>query len=288
MKNLIRVIVALLLSSRIEAGEGERWIKPDSVTISCADYFSLITPYGVLTNNVWNKQAAQSDDWSQCLEKRITNGVVQFGWSWSWPFGRKVIYAQPQIKIGASPWAPEPKFDDSFPLRISDLQRLDISHKLEVQTTGDHNTTTTMWLIKENYQGSEPNKSVIAAEIMIWTYASPGHLDPAGRKLGKIKIRDTSWDVWYQKDWDDKSGVNDNKWVIVSFRAKEFSMSARIPGLELLEFAVKKNLIPEDLYIADVELGNEIMSGSGVAWVEEFSVAYEKKSPQSATLESRP
>jgi hypothetical protein len=34
-------------------------------------------------------------------------------------------------------------------------------------------------------------------------------------------------------------------------------------------------LIPEGLFVADVELGNEIMSGDGIAWVKTFRVIHE-------------
>jgi hypothetical protein len=275
---MIIILFVFILSCKNESGQHEQWVKPDSVTISCDEYFTVNTKQGILTNNVWNKHAAKNEAWSQCLEKRTIDGEVQFGWSWSWPLGRRVIYSQPQIKIGASPWAPEEKFDSSFPLKISDLKRLDISHLLEISTNGDHNTATTMWLITEEYRGSKPNKSVIAAEIMIWTYSTAGHFNPAGRKLSEININDTAWEVWHQKDWSDKSGVNDNKWVNVSFRAKESSMSAKIPGLKLLDYAIQEKLISEDLFIADVELGNEIMSGAGITWIKEFNVLYEKNS----------
>ncbi|CAH9051165.1 hypothetical protein PSECIP111854_00691 [Pseudoalteromonas sp. CIP111854] len=132
-----------------------------------------------------------------------------------------------------------------------------------------------MWLITEEYNGSEPKKSVIAAETMFWTYSTTGHFNPAGQKFGEIMINDTTWEVWHQKDWDDKSGVNDNKWVNVSFRAKKLMMSANIPALNLLKYAINERLISQNLFIADVELGNEIMSGAGIAWVKEFSVLYE-------------
>jgi len=250
------------------------WIKPDSITISCDEYFNVETDIGILTNNVWNKHAAKKDVWQQCLEKRVIDGEIQYGWSWSWPFGRRVIYSQPQIKIGASPWAPEPKFDQSFPIKISGLSELQIQHELEITTNGNHNIATTMWLVSEPYKGNKPNADIIAAEVMIWTYSTESHFDPAGKKFSEIEIGSDTWEVWYQKNWDDKSGINENKWISLSFRNKKSSMKAIIPALSLLKFATTEGLISEDLYIADVELGNEIMSGSGMTWIKQFGVVY--------------
>lgn len=251
------------------------WVKPESTTISCAEYYNVETKDGIFTNNVWNKHAAKQDPWSQCLEKRTIGGSTQYGWSWSWPRGRRVVYSQPQIKVGSSPWAPEPKFDSSFPLKISDLTKLSISHDIEVHSNGQHNTATTMWLTTEPYKGNKPKLSIIAVELMVWTYSTANHFNPAGRKRGELRVGDMTWEVWYQKDWEDKSMVNNNNWISVSFKAGTSSMKAEIPALTLLNYAIQQKLIPEGLFVADVELGNEIMSGDGIAWVKTFRVIHE-------------
>ncbi len=185
LKLLIFILALLLLSCQNKDRDAAMWVKPESTTIHCGEYYNVNTELGIINNNVWNKHAAEEDTWSQCLEKRVVGGEIQFGWSWSWPSNRRVIYAYPQIKVGASPWVPEPKFDHSFPLKILDLKALDISHEIEVSTNGDHNTATTMWLVKEPYKGKQVNSSIIAAEVMIWTYATKGHFNPAGKKTRK-------------------------------------------------------------------------------------------------------
>ena len=272
----MRVLIfalAVFLSSCSQENRGQ-WIKPDSVTISCDEYYNLETDLGVFTNNVWNKHAAETDPWKQCIEKRTVDDIVQYGWSWSWPFERRVIYSQPQIKIGASPWAPYPRFNDAFPLKVSELKTLNINHELEVLSNGEHNNVTTMWLISEPYKGIDVRSDLIAVEVMIWTYSTKNHFKPAGKQYGEFQFGGEVWEVWYQEDWDDKSGVNDNKWTSLSFRLKQSSMKVSIPALVLLQFAVSEGLISEDLYIADVELGNEVMSGSGMTWVKKFAVNF--------------
>ena len=100
-----------------------KWTKPGSITLTCRDYATVITEHGVLTNNVWNKQAAGNKKWSQCIEKKTEGDSTIYGWSWSWPKGKRAIYGYPQIKVGASPWAPEPKFDDRFPMALAQLEK---------------------------------------------------------------------------------------------------------------------------------------------------------------------
>jgi hypothetical protein len=248
------------------------WKKPDTKSLGCTDYLSLVVDDGVLTNNVWNKGAADQNSWSQCLESREFNGATQYGWSWSWPRNKKVIYSYPQIKRGVSPWAPIPKFDERFPLALSAVEKMIISYDVEIDTNGQHNLATSMWLTDAPHTGTEPNSSIIAAEVMIWTYATKNHFNPAGKKYGSITSNNTEWEVWYDKNWGDASGENSNKWIYLTFRAKESSLKTSFDVIDLLSYAINKNLITSDLFISDVELGNEIMDGEGITWINKFDV----------------
>jgi hypothetical protein len=267
------IFVALLaLTSCGNDPEPTPWVKPESTVLGCEDYQSIAIESGVLYNNVWNKHADKSGSGVQCLESKEVDGIVQYGWSWSWPEGQKVIYAYPQIKIGSSPWAPKPNFDDRFPAKISSMQTLKIAFDVETTTNGIHNLAASMWLTKEPIQGGEPDPSVIVAEVMVWTYSTKGHFNPAGKKFAEIQLGGAAWEVWVDRNWKDVSGVNENRWTYITYRSTQHSLSANIDLLKLLEYAVEQQLITADLYVADLELGNEIMSGSGVTWVKSFDV----------------
>jgi hypothetical protein len=248
------------------------WTKPNSITVACDDYATVITEHGVLTNNVWNKQAADNKKWSQCIEKKTEGDSTIYGWSWSWPNIKRAVYGYPQIKVGSSPWAPEPKFDDRFPMAISQLEKLNVSIDVEISSIGNYNLTTSMWLISEPNPSSQPNQSIIAAEIMFWTYATEGQFNPAGRKYGEVTVAGENWEVWYEKNWSDASGANKNRWVYISFKAKNLVFKTNINALELLRYAINEKLISDSLLIADIELGNEVMSGEGMTWVKNFNV----------------
>ena len=269
MRPLVFIFFIGLLSCQQKTAS---WTKPESITLNCDEYVSIETEQGILNNNVWNKFAADKDDWSQCLEKRLVDSVFQYGWSWSWPKNRRVIYAYPQIKVGSSPWLPMPKYDSRFPLKISKLKELLISYDVETHSNGNYNLATTMWLINEPNKSNEPNPDIIAAEIMIWTFATKNHFSPAGKKYKEFRDSDNEWEVWLDKDWTDKSGKNDNRWTNITFKAKDFSVKSKIDGLALLNYAIQENMISPDLLISDIELGNEVMSGSGLTWIKEFGI----------------
>jgi len=48
----------------------DKRINFDSTSVICDNYAKVETKLGILTNNVWNKQAAGNSKWSQCIEKR--------------------------------------------------------------------------------------------------------------------------------------------------------------------------------------------------------------------------
>ena len=62
------MLMSVLLTAISQADQSADWTKDEETLISCEEYVSYEIPQGILTNNVWNKHAAHSDDWSQCLK----------------------------------------------------------------------------------------------------------------------------------------------------------------------------------------------------------------------------
>ncbi len=272
--HLCLLLPILWLSSCHESSPTENvMVKPDSTSLGCSDYLSLQTDIGVFHNNVWNKQAAQGAYSKQCLEKRIVDGVVQFGWSWTWPSTDRAIYGYPQVKLGSSPWGPEPRNDSRFPLNISTLHSLSIAYDVETTTTGQHNLTTSMWLTNTGTISQTVDTSSIVAEFMIWTYSTANHFNPAGKKIGEFTDPDgREWEFWGDKNWGDVSGTYTNKWVNITYQAKASTLRAEFDALPLIQHAIAEKMLSPDWYVADIELGNEVMGGTGITWIKSFAV----------------
>lgn len=268
---LTSVLVAL---AACQPAPATQWKKPATATVSCADYHSQVSDTNVYNNNVWNKGAASGAPWTQCLERHPQNGTL--GWSWSWPERRNVIFGYPQVKRGTSPWAPLPDVPSGLPVAHSGLRSMRISHALDVVTNGNHNVATSMWLTNTGAIGNKPNPSVIVAELMVWTYATAAHMSPAGTKTAEVELDGQQWEVWVDKNWHDESGANGNRWIYLTFRAKAASLNASFDVVELTQYAVAEKILPPNFYYADVELGTELMSGAGLAWVKRFDVQLER------------
>lgn len=275
-----KITVLLLLSLLLPAcnSDAEKeliWEKPETHTISCDDYFSENTPDGVLYNNVWNNGAAKKFPWRQCLEKDLLDNL--YGWSWVWPSEKSnVIYAYPQIKHGISPWDPSSSVKSEFPLKHSAVHSLVVEHELEVQGNSQHNIATSLWFTNNKDIGENPNPSVIVAELMIWSYATQYHMNPAGTHRGNYEVENQIWEIWTDQNWGDASGENDNKWIYITFRALNQSLNSRFDVINFTRYAIENQILPKDFYISDVELGTEIMSGSGLVWVKKFNIYLNK------------
>jgi hypothetical protein len=240
--------------------------------LGCEDYQAEVTEGGVLYNNVWNKGAAGSFDWTQCLERKSEGDTSTYGWSWNWPNTGRQIFGYPQIKVGTSPWDPLPKFDRRFPVQLDRIDALQISHNLNIDWEGEFNIATSLWLTHTPDIGVSPNPEIIAAEVMVWSFQTPGHMRPAGRKVGTIDQDGMSWSIWVDERWGDASKQNSNRWIYLAFQAEKPSMIATFDAALLMRSPVLQDLGLEQFYVADIELGTEIMRGSGLAWVNEFEV----------------
>ena len=248
------------------------WSKPDTITLGCENYQSIPLNNAVLYNNVWNKDSAKDYNWTQCLEQKPNSVKPVYGWSWDWPNKGRQIFSYPQIKFGSSPWDPLPKIDARFPVRLGDLATLVINHDLDIDSNGQFNVATTLWLVNSPNIGDAPNPSIIKAEVMIWTFATDKHMNPAGRKIGVIKQDDKNWSVWLNENWGDVSGQNNNKWINITFKAEESHLSNQFNIAALLDHDLLSELNLHDSYVADIELGTEIMRGKGLLWVNHFDV----------------
>ena len=254
----------------------EEWIVPDTEELDCTAWAEVQHRGAVYFNNVWNVQAAADFPWTQCIVRDPENSE-RLGFQWKWPESGSDIYAQPQVKIGMSPWDPVPRSDDRFPVGIQTIEAMKVTSKVEVNGPSEYNIVTTLWLTDSPAIITKPRPDSIVAEVMIWTYATVGHLSPAGTKIGSVVHDGVAWDVWLEENWHDVSGANDSRWIYVAFVSKNPGLSADFDPGALLRSEPVEALNLDEAYIADIELGAEVMRGEALLWVDQRHVGFDPR-----------
>lgn len=265
MRDLPGIVAGLVMLAACPSGATHA--EPLVEELACADYQEVSRPEGVYSNNVWNKQAARGADWRQCVVRRGGEDG-QIGWQWSWPERPRAVFGYPQIRIGTSPWVPQSPAGTALPKPLAALEALKVSHTLSGGSTGDFNVAASLWLGDDEI----PGKDAIRAEIMIWTYTTPGQFRPAGKKVGKVVSDGREWQVWLDRHWGDVSQAHDNQWTYLVFKATDPAMSADTDVLSLLRYAEEVEYIEPDWIVYDLELGMEVMGGEGAVFLDDFEV----------------
>lgn len=230
---------------------------------------------GELLNNAWNVQAVGSFPWSQCLqEKRLGMAVQEVGWNWRWPDNGTQVYSYPSVVIGAKPWAPGPGNDLRFPRRISDTPRLLVSYDVDTSASGNVNLATSIWFTRTTAAPAVPVESNISTEIMVWSDYTPDLIATDGlvTERGEITVDGRAYRVFAAENWGDISGGTGHRWTFVVYVARVPTRVLAFDARRFIDDAIARGFLNPAHAVANVELGNEISSGSGNTWVRSFTV----------------
>ena len=261
----------LVSCSQAEAPAQAALPDADAQVIGCEPGQARPAPLGVVLNNQWNRQAAGPGPWRQCLQVREREGRSEFGWFWEWP-GKDNIYAYPELLVGRSPWMATPTNDSRFPRRVGDTRSLQLAYEVESRTSGKKNLAAEFWFTSTPPAAGQQDIRSIKTELMIWTDAAPGIEDVVKVPTSTVEIDGMTWKVQVKPNWGDASGGVGNQWNLISYHAQRKSSNARYDARKFLDDAIARGLIAPDDYIWGVELGNEIISGSGSTWIKHFDM----------------
>ncbi|MDB6000148.1 MAG: glycoside hydrolase family 12 domain protein [Rhizobacter sp.] len=242
-----------------------------TTVISCTDNATHPAALGVLVNNTWNKASAGDGPWRQCLQSREKEGRVDYGWSWKWP-SRDGLYAYPEVLVGRSPWNGTPTNDTRFPRSVAQTRSLTIDYDVESSFEGKKNLAAEFWFTDADLPAGAADPRSIKAELMIWTEASDGLVSAKDKPAAIVDIDGVSWAVYVQRNWGDASGASAAKWTLISYHAQTPTSTVRYDARKFFQDAIDRGLIEARYVVAGVELGNEIVSGSGSTWIKKLKV----------------
>lgn len=246
-------------------------------TLTCEATASVTTAQGRLDNNAWNRAAVGTQTWQQCLRQSVKDGVTDIGWQWDWPTTSSVVLSYPRLMIGANPWEDGARRSDSrFPVSLQSTGSLRLQYTLDITPSGTDsrfNLATSMWLINTPTVATPFDVNAITTEVMVWTRADGTDWATNQTPVATVTIDGRTWNVYRNPAQRDASGGSSHTWQLLVFAISGAATTTLDVDLKkLLQYTIDQGWVDGSHYIANVELGNEIVGGKGETWVRKFAL----------------
>ncbi|MBN1797886.1 MAG: hypothetical protein JW822_04890 [Spirochaetales bacterium] len=221
---------------------------------NCADWAEITIDEYIIQNNVWGKQ--NITNYEQCIYKESPIDNFPVGWHWVWPEPPGGVKAYPEIIYGHKPWSAASTTAD-LPVQISAITDITAVYDITQTASGSYNLAFDVWLNDTN----PPTGESITRELMIWLDREV--MVPAGTYQATVNIDGEAYD-FYKTEFPD--------WTYIAFvkQTSEFSGTTRIDLF--FDYLVANGHIADTEYCSSIELGNEIVSGSGSTEFANFTV----------------
>lgn len=266
---LTTVLLSLFTACAIINGESSSEVYPPEGTISAssdADWGSVL--YGEqyrVVNNVWNK-GASTGGFSQCVFIEDIAGAQGFGWQWDWRNGGYNVVAYPEVIFGDKPWDASSGISTAFPVQAGSAD-ITVDFDLTVRATGTYNMAFSLWCVSALPSGVD----TISHEIMIWNLNNG--MTPAGTKYSTVTLGGIAYDVYMKKNHGDDSGGSAHNWTYVAFKARESITKGPLKISDFVDYLLAQKILTPSNYVTSVELGNEIVTGSGTVDARAYAIS---------------
>ncbi len=237
----------------------------DGVSETSADFASLPLAGGYrVSNNVWNKDAAHGPH-QQTIFKTSADGKTAFGWRWHWPSSDGVV-AYPEVIYGDTPWDQEPQGRaKDLPFRIG-KRGITADYDISFESSGMCNLAFEFWTVS----ALPAAPSAITNEVMIWI--DNNGMTPAGVWTDTFTLDGTTYDMFVREGHGDASGKNPQKWNYIAFLARTPVLKGPLDIGAFAAFLQSHKLLGGSVYLTSLELGNEVMTGTGRTEVKGYKV----------------
>lgn len=236
------------------------------VTSDCGNYSVLTQGSLQVMNNAWAREKANGA-FEQCVLRRGAAGQEQFGWTWTWPGFEPEGYGFPEVIFGWKPWSGA-STDARLPIPLSALKELSLRYAVSSESSGKISLSAAVWLTSSG-QATAPNPLAIADEIAIWL-DYPEDATPTGERSGSLAVDGVDYELFHAPNHGDRG--NGQGWDLYYLKGPSRRLQGTLKLERFLAALQGKQLISPEHFVASVEFGNELMSGSGTTWVNDFDV----------------
>jgi len=238
-----------------DSTSGSDTIRNDAVF--CEEYATVnINDSYYLHNNVWGFYAASYDSaFTQCIFYD-TIQPSNIGWKWELE-GTSKYPSYPRVGYGWNPWFEE-STSSELPMKIGALSSVTSSFDFDYSFSGKYNTSFDIWLTSSEI----PHEDNISAEIMIWLDANT--LPETPITIENLLIENKTYSFYKNTDWYD--------YPFFVFLQKDTSWNGQFSIYPFLRYLLDNNHISNEYFLADIEFGNEIWSGTGCMEIENYKI----------------
>ncbi|PZU15067.1 MAG: hypothetical protein DI606_00395 [Sphingobium sp.] len=201
-------------------------------------------------NNAWGSSGlVEGKDYtlSSVVDRADLTGGTSFSWSYPAALATEYrILAYPALSYGVSPMAPGANPNSTlFPMKAGDIKGMTLDYDLAYGgTTSGFNVAFDIWFTS----APRGDASTISTELMIWVHK--GALTPSGNAVGTYSDGDFSATI-YQKG------------TYVALVSDKDIPAGSIDLADIISSLSAKGIMSTDSYLASLELGAEVTSGSG-------------------------
>ncbi len=235
---------------------------------ACEHFGSLKIDNYTYSNNTWGKDRLyEGEEWVQCAFSYLDeNSSLKGGFYWGWPNGKGNVKAYPEVIYGRK-FSSQRNPESGWPVKVSDMKEVfvDIAYR-DINFTGKYNIAPEWWL----HLDKNTSMDNIKYEIMV--RLDPNGFHPSNPWIKDVTIDGIVYDVYKDEPW----GKNNRQFF--NFVAHKKITNIKLHPNAFMDFLYKNgvNDIP-DLYYADIEMGVEVINGSGLFLLDTFKVTQEEK-----------
>ena len=217
-------------------------------------------------NNVWGKGALT--DWSQCVgATNSTRRGLAARWTWDWKSQDNQVKAFPEVVFGHKPGTAR-STTPLLPRKLGEMRRVVMDYDISTQRSGTGNLSVDIWLT------DTPTPTTFAVppithEVMIWLETF-GPMYAGGEQIDTVSIHGIPYRVYV----GEKFGLG---WRYIAFKPENTPMQpvAQIDLMPYLLYLQTKGLLTPESHVANINLGNEIISGAGTTQVNHLAIDVE-------------
>jgi hypothetical protein len=236
------------------------------IAMNCEDWALINNGEYQAQNNTWGKGALSG--WSQCIGLgNNADGTLIARWTWDWLNAGGNVKAYPEIVFGQKPGGPTTSA--SLPERVNRIGSATVSYDYTSTYIGSGNTAFDIWLT-DTSNPSTWGTPPITHEIMIWLDRY-GSMSPGGAWKERVELDGSTYAVYVGENYGDG-------WRYIAFVSTEPQSGAGTLNIaSFLIYILEKGLVTGDEYLASIEFGNEIATGTGETLVNSYEVMVRSK-----------